>query len=224
MESVEEVAQPLRFNAIEVATLKDTATTVDFVTMYPAFDQKLLKHRLEDAIKEAWDWERQRSEEGTVLRLRTGGWVQMEPTEAEMEAPGNWTIEEVMELVHFVLDNGYVQREDVILRQVKGFGMGLACAPQIANLGCYPVERDFAQNKEPKEVEHNYRFIDDILSLTGCIPSEEDYQMRFKGVKNDKGELVYLGMELKWSTPKFITGMHFRDASYPIGDTQLRVQ
>jgi hypothetical protein len=35
VEAVEEVAQPLRFNAREVAKHKATATTVDFVTMYP---------------------------------------------------------------------------------------------------------------------------------------------------------------------------------------------
>ena len=98
--------------------------------------------------------------------------------------------------------------------------MGLACAPQIANLGCYPVERDFAATRSPADVEHNYRFIDDILSLSGCIPSEEQYGMQYKQTQPSGGELVYLGMVLRWvptsSTLKFITGMHFRDAIYPI--------
>ena len=51
IESVEEIAQPLRFNAREVAKYRKTATTVDFVAMYPSFDQTLLKVRLKDA----WD-------------------------------------------------------------------------------------------------------------------------------------------------------------------------
>jgi hypothetical protein len=57
-------------------------------------------------------------------------------------------------------------------------------------------------------VEHN-RFIDDILSLTACIPPEEDCAMQYKSTRPKEGELVYLGMELKWlehkGTTKFIT-------------------
>ena len=220
IESVEEVAQPLRFNAKEVAAFKATATTKDFVTMYPAFDQTLLKARLEDAIKEAWTWEEQRSEDTGAQRLRRNGWVTLSPEELKKEIHGNWTLEEVIELVHFVLDNGYIRRGQAVLHQVKGFGMGLACAPQIANLGCYLVERDFAATRDPRDVEHNYRFIDDILTLSGCIPTEQEYQMEYKETRVKEGDLIYLGMELKWqpckSGTKFTTGMHFRDATYPI--------
>ena len=147
VESVEEVAQPLRFEALEVAKHKETATTVDFVTMYPAFDQKLLKSRLADAITEAWEWEERKLEEGEHLRIRRDGWVTLTDKDVAKPSIGIWSREEVLELVLFVVDNGYIKRGDTVLKQVKGFGMGLACAPQIANLGCYPVERDFAMRK-----------------------------------------------------------------------------
>jgi hypothetical protein len=98
--------------------------------------------------------------------------------------------------------------------------MGLACAGQIASLGCYPVERDYAANRDPTDVEHNYRYIDDIQTLTGCIPTEKQYGMQYKDTRPKEGELVYLGMEQKWLDAKdgvkYITGMHFRDATYPI--------
>jgi hypothetical protein len=120
----------------------------------------------------------------------------------------------------FVVCDGYVSRGGQIYHQVKGFGMGLACAPQLANLGCYPVERDFAAGCRPEEVEHNYRYIDDILTLSGRIPSEEAYGMRYKSTKPKQGPVVYLGMELIWGSwkgrPTFVTGMHFREAAYPI--------
>ena len=220
IESVEEVAQPLRFEAPEVAKAISTVTMTDFVTMYPSFDQQLLKERLRDAITEAWQWEENKTDDGKNLRARRDGWVKLTDEEATRPQLGTWTKEEVLDMVSFVVDNGYIKRGNAILRQVKGFGMGLACAPQIANLGCYPVERDFAASKSPADVEHNYRFIDDILSLTGCIPSAEQYGMRYKQTKPKEGELVYLGMVLLWvasgNTTKFITGMHFRDAVYPI--------
>ena len=44
--SVEEVVQPLRLQAQVVAELRESATTVDFVTMYPEFDHEVLKARL----------------------------------------------------------------------------------------------------------------------------------------------------------------------------------
>ena len=44
--------------------------------------------------------------------------------------------------------------------------------------------------------------------------------MKYKTTRDKDGELVYLGMELKWlahkEQTKFIKGMHFRDALYPI--------
>eukprot|EP00667_Euglena_gracilis_P000489 EG_transcript_489 len=222
VESVEEVAQPLRFEAADVAKRGATATTVDFVTMYPSFDQKLLKDRLRDAICEAWEWEEKKLEKRHQLRARKDGWVHLTPEEAAQDASGSWSKEGVLEMVEFVIDNGYIRRGSTLLKQVKGFGMGLACAPQIANLGCYPVERDFAATKKPEDLEYNYRFIDDILSLSGCIPTAEQYGMLYKHTKTNDGELVYLGMVLKWlplvrtGEMKFITGMHFRDCTYPI--------
>ena len=114
------------------------------------------------------------------MRLTAAGWVHLTQLEAKEKLACTWTMDEVVELVNFVIDNGYVKRGSIILKQVKGFGMGLACAGQIANLGCYPVERDFADKRSPSEVEHNGRFIDDILTLTGCIPSEEEYGMQHK--------------------------------------------
>ena len=122
-----------------MAKLGATATTVDFVTMYPAFDQKLLKERLQDAIAEAWQWEEE-TEEGKHLRIAKSGWVWLTDEEVTLPTLGMWCKAELLELLEFVIDNGYIQRRNLVLKQVRGFGMGLACAPQIANLGCYPVE------------------------------------------------------------------------------------
>ena len=218
VESVEEVAQAIRFDATKVAEFGATADTVDFVTMYPKFNQQLLIDRVSEAVREAWDWEEAKHTEmgEQALYLSQAGWVEAEG----VPSPGQWTREEVTEMVTFVVNNGYIKRGHTIHKQVEGFGMGLACAPQLANLGCYVVERDFAGGQKPEDVEHNYRFIDDILTLTGCIPSEEAYGMKYKSTRQKTGHLIYLGMEMDWEDTKrgkaFTTGMHFRDASYPI--------
>ena len=82
-----------------------------------------------------------------------------------------FTINEVMEMLHFLVQNSYVCNGDIVRRQVQGIPMGLAVSPQLANLYCYVVERDFAMARGPTDAEAS-RWIVDILAF-GDIPSEE---------------------------------------------------
>ena len=108
-----------------------------------------------------------------------------------------------------------------IKRQVKGFGMGLQCAPQLANLACYIPERDFAATCEPEDVEDNSRFIDDILTMSGKIPSASQYGMEYKSTRKQRGVVEYLGMKIIWNDGeegrcKVTTELLQREAAYPI--------
>ena len=58
--------------------------------------------------------------------------------------------------------------------------MGLPCAPQLANLACYTLEAEFSEKCQPEDMEMNFRVIDDILTLTGIIPTEKDYCMQYR--------------------------------------------
>ena len=213
--SVEEVVQPIRFKAEALGHWEQTADTVDFITMYPKFDQQLLQQRLTEALLEAWRYAEE--EEGETLRLTRKGWVQ-DTGAAHQEG---WTQPELIELVSFVINNGYLKWGSRIKRQVKGFGMGLQCAPQFANLACYIPERDYAGTCAPEEVEDNYRFIDDILTFSGKIPTTVQYGMDYKSTKKQSGEVEYLGMRVVWSRGKddkckVATELLQREAAYPI--------
>ena len=70
--------------------------------------------------------------------------------EGSAPAIGNWDEGEVLDLLQFVVDNGYIKRGTKVLRQVKGFGMGLACAGQMANLTLYLVERDLQKESNQR--------------------------------------------------------------------------
>lgn len=219
--SFEEVVEPLRFDASKVKTFKETAKTIDFITMYPEFDQQLLKQRVNEAIEEAWHFQNTLPTEekgiNDELCISKEGWIYANKDDVNTF----WSLPQVKEMVNWTIDNGFIEENGKIWKQVKGFGMGLQCAPQLANLCCYIPERDFSKNCLPHEVEHNYRFIDDILSLSGCIPTEEQYAMKYKTTgKGTDGKLVYLGMELEWKGEGekriFRTGMHWRDGLYPI--------
>ena len=71
-------------------------------------------------------------------------------------------------------------------------------------------------------MEHNYRFVDDMFSLTGVVPGEEAYKLK-RTVRRaaDGGHLVFLGADLWWREDekgriKFETGVHWREKDYPI--------
>ena len=56
IQSVEEIAQPLRLEASKIAAAKETALTKDVVAMYPNLEQPKLLEGVNKAITEAWEW------------------------------------------------------------------------------------------------------------------------------------------------------------------------
>ena len=126
--------------------------------MYPCFDQKLLLERVKKAIAEAWTWEEQEGRDGGVqerapaetVRLTNDGlkWFDAEATAADLLRA--WTLDQVMELVEFVVTNGYISRRGRLRRQVKGFGMGLPCAPQLSTWHVTRWKPSFQKNASQK--------------------------------------------------------------------------
>ena len=106
--------------------------------------------------------------------LTNDGWKWLDQGATEAGTLGAWTLHQVFEMVEFVVTNGYINRGGRLRHQLRGFGKGLPCAPQLANLACYPVEADFANKCQPKKVEINFRFFHDILTLKDVIPTEGD--------------------------------------------------
>ena len=198
------------------------------MAMYPSMDQDYVSTNVLEAIEEAWDWEEQTAkedkdgEEWEELRVgKDGWWLGRKGEEPQADS---WSKREVKEMVQWVLNNGYVKQGGVVYKQKKGFGMGLKCAVFLANLACYGTEKRFAEEegRRPEQVEHNYRFVDDMFSLTGVVPGEEAYKLK-RTVRRaaDGGHLVFLGADLWWREDekgriKFETGVHWREKDYPI--------
>ena len=111
--------------------------------------------------------------------------------------------------------------------------MGLKCAVIQANSACYGTEKRYAEQegRKAEEVEHNYRYVDDMFTLTGSVSSEEEYQLKRKvkrAVDND-GHLVFIGADLLWEEDeegktKFSTGVCFKEGSYIITITRYPVR
>ena len=117
--------------------------------MYPRLGQAKLLQGFEEALEEAWDWElkRCRAEEGDEphqeLKLGPEGWVMVAGNDPIQDIKF-CSQQEIIRMVDFVVRNGYMKRGGKIFQQVTGFGMGLAHAPQLANLVCYTVEARYA--------------------------------------------------------------------------------
>ena len=126
--------------------------------MYTMLPHEKLLRRLEDAVSEAWRFTEKQAGCQTGLGREEAeyGTCDLQPrrSDATLEVFG---------------ENNYVCNTIRWLK--KKITMGLAVSPQLANLCCHTVERDFVL--APKRTdEAAFRWIDDILTF-GSIPSEE---------------------------------------------------
>ena len=114
--------------------------TADFTTMYTAFTFDAIISRTIAAASEAWShWETHHrpldAAADQPLTLGINGWDWNN---------GGWPLDDLKTLLEFAIHNAFVYNGGVLLHQKQGMVMGLGPAPQIANLACYPVERDHA--------------------------------------------------------------------------------
>ena len=96
--------------------------------------------------------------------------------------------------------------------------MGMPAAPQIANLSCYPVEKQHAYNLGSGRSLTVCRYIDDFWSSGVPLPLQEAYGMRYV-VTGEGNSVVYLGVkvyvEVKADQQILHTTMYDREFSYP---------
>jgi len=192
--------------------------TADFCTMYTAFEFDHIILRTMVAVEEAWTYQRrQLSLQSTApgatvedLRLGVHGW--------SLTGVG-FRMDQLSELLTFLIFNSFTYNGGSVRRQIKGMPMGIPAAPQIANLACYPVERDHAYRLGPGKSLTVCRYIDDFWSSGVPLPPEEAYGMKY--IKTAEGSsVVYLGIKVyieqtPSGTKEMHTTVYDREFSYP---------
>ena len=91
-----------------------------------------------------------------------------------------WSCAELCEAFTFLMENIYVQFDDMVYQQIVGIPMGTSCAPLIADLFLYCYERDFMSDLQ-KSKRHDLidmfndttRYLDDIFTIDN--PEFEKY-------------------------------------------------
>ncbi len=98
--------------------------------------------------------------------------------------------------------------------------MGLPPAPQLANLGCYPVERDHVYALPPElRTTAVARYIDDIVRPTTMpLPTADQYGMEYK-ITSSGESVVCLGVKVYITESngarEVHTTVHDREEDYP---------
>jgi len=153
--------------------------TADFCTMYTSFDFNLMISRTLQAAEEAWHYhhQQQRLEMDLALDLSVdelvlgvAGWSYGE---------GGLSPCQLAEFITYLIYNNYTFNGGKVKRQIMGMPMGMPAAPQIANLACYPVEREHSYVLGPGKSMTVCRYIDDFYASGVPLPPKEAYGMDY---------------------------------------------
>lgn len=159
------------------AILDHGQVIADFTTMYTSFPFELIIRRVGSSVGEAffsWQMKHPRPEGSPQVRLGMEGFNRLGE---------GYTICEVQDLLIFLMAHNYTCNGGRVRRQIKGMPMGMPAAPQIANLACYPVEKEWSYQMGRGATAMASRFIDDLYSAKiprFQFPPPEAYGMEYK--------------------------------------------
>ena len=204
VESPEQFARIVRLNASKLANLP--MKTVDFTTMYTAFDQEILVQNVIKAVREAQQYEAGRAPENEGLpRLTRAGWT--------WEEEEGWTVEEVETLLRYSIAHCYTVNGALVRRQKQGMPMGLSEAPQLANLACYTVEKEHCSSTPQEGL--GLRFIDDMFLAGRDPPPEGAYGMEYRTTSTNEKDVTFIGVRVTQRGGQIFTSVYDREAEYP---------
>ena len=187
--------------------------TYDFSTLYTTIPHSLLKSRLAILIKNAFLHKNgSRRYKYIVVNYNTSYFVKI-----YTEARQKYTEVEVINMVHFIVDNIFVEFGGYIYQQIVGIPMGTNCAPLLADLFLYSYEADFVQHlqksksrKQRKSFNLTFRCIDDVLSLNN--PKFGDYidviypqELQIQDTTDAGNWANYLDLRLEFDTNGSLT-------------------
>ena len=136
--------------------------TYDFKTLYTSISHDLLKEKLKCFVEEI----AVKKDKKCVIPKRKNAYF------SNKKNNNGLSIKQLIECLHFVIDNSYVLFKKKVYRQVVGIPMGTNCAPHLANIFLHMYEKQFIKSLNDKGKEkvsgflnHMFRYQDDCLVL-----------------------------------------------------------
>ena len=203
IDSVNAFTRMVRANADMV--VRHGLSTYDFTTMYTSFSQATLIRNAMVSLTEAFEYEASKAPPGQgAPTLTENGW--------------SWggdglDLRKLREMVGYSILTNYTFNGGKIRRQVKGLPMGIPHAPQLVNLACYPVEKEYVLRTRPMGLA--CRYIDDFATSGMDPPPMELYSMEYKKTSVDPNHVIFLGVEVAVREGRVHTTLHDREDEYP---------
>ena len=147
--------------------LQQSIQTFDFSTLDTSISHDLLKSRISNLVHNAF-----RKKDGSVR------YTHIKITRAQgyfthdINGVGDsmYTVDNICNMIEFLIDNIFVQFGGHLFRQVLGIPMGTNCAQLLADLFLYSCENEFLDNmiksghrRLAKSFNLCYRYIDDLI-------------------------------------------------------------
>jgi len=96
--------------------------------------------------------------------------------------------------------------------------MGIPHAPQLANLACYPIEKAYVLDTQPRGLI--CRYIDDFFTSGMAPPPQELYGMAYHKTSSDPQDVVYLGIRCRVQENRLRTTLFDCEEDYPFHITR----
>ncbi|KAJ9460264.1 hypothetical protein DIPPA_07597 [Diplonema papillatum] len=169
--------------------------------MYTKIPQQRIVEYVMLAVSEAFEYAK--AERGHDLKARRSK-QQFEFSNADAMDGTAYNLEEIRELVEFIVGNTFVTNGGQCYQQVTGIPMGGNASPDLANLYCYWCEKLYidsliteGRHEEARAHADSVRFIDDFLTWSARPPPEAIYGMEYSETSKDVDDVVFLGMRVR---------------------------
>ena len=206
-----------------------TPRTFDFLTLYTALPLDDLFERISRVINEARDaqgdakfsWMLQVNPQS---KGNTGAkWIDSKRS-SHRKSEHIFSIDELLDLLRFVIDNSFVVNGGKIIKQIGGIPMGTNSAPVLANLYLYSYESEYMEKLTETDLNTarrfhlTFRLIDDVLSLDN--PQSEAFRtpkeqggiypafLSCNETSTNTAHVNFCGIRIDCQEYKFITGIY----------------
>ena len=192
--------------------------TYDFSTLYTNLPHSELKERIPRLVQESFEGLNMKFI--SVDRRFHARWTK--------KPRRSWLLlssEDVKAMLHFLLDNVFIQVGKKVFQQCIGIPMGTNCAPLLAELLLHDYESKamihFSRtNDQPSSFAFTRRYIDDLISINNprfdsAISKIYPSELALKDTTLGEGEVAYLDRRIEIRDRQLVMSLYDKRDDFP---------
>ena len=193
-------------NAININS--KSVRTYDFKTLYTSIPHNKLKDVVSKFIKRVFNTKGKRF----IINIGTSCYL----SNGKSKKGTTFTINELITHVFYIIDNSYIEFNNIIYRQIIGIPMGTSCAPFLANIFLHQYEFEFIQQKigneewvTLKNLNALYRYQDDCIAFEDnntfrdIVPQIYPIEMEVENTNISMNTTTYLDLHISVHRGKY---------------------